>query len=149
MEASDVIAIVAVAVAAISALFALIANMRAKDALDLQTRIDERLREFQLVRWSANWNALAPGGAPTIWLRNTGVTSAVDVTLLVNTFAEEKLFHFNRVEPGDKVEAVFEAPDAVQAGFYFLRDAPYRVHWTSPRGNVHQVDGTISSGGEL
>ncbi|MBD8219667.1 hypothetical protein IFU40_13595 [Microbacterium sp. CFBP 13617] len=148
MDASDVIAVVAVGVAAVSAVIALVANMRSKDALDLQTRIDERQREFELVRWSASWNALAPDSAPTVWLRNTGLTPAVDVTLLVRTYVDEKLFRFDRVEPGEKVEAVFAAPDAAHAAFHFVRDSACRVHWSSPRGNVHDTDSAIKSSGQ-
>lgn len=152
--AAFVVAVLAVFAAGASAFYARgansradTANARAAEALDLQRRIDERQREFELVRWSASWNPLAPDNTPTVWLRNTGLTPAVDVTLLVKTFVDEKLFHFDRVDPGGKVEAVFGAPDAVNAAFHFVRESMCRVHWSSPHGNVHDTDANISSGG--
>lgn len=148
--AAFVVAVLAVLAAGASALYARgantradTANERAADALDLQKRIDDRQREFRLVRWSASWDPLAAADTPTVWLRNTGLTPAVDVTLLVKTFVDEKMFRFERVEPGEKVEAIFGAPDAAHAAFHFVRDSVCRVHWSSPRGEVHEIDAPI------
>ncbi|MEW1706973.1 hypothetical protein AB0230_07000 [Microbacterium sp. NPDC089190] len=120
---------------------AAVANDRAQEALDLQRRIDERAREFTDVRWEIDVDSAWSGGRFTgVAFRNVGLTPARDVTFVVEVdgWGTADVLTAEEVLPGYKAGFTSEA-----AAFWMDKNhdlvplhPPFRVHWSSPLGNV-------------
>lgn len=118
-----------------------VANERAREALDLQRLIDERAREFSDVRWELTVDREWSGGRFTgVAFRNVGLTPARDVTFIIEVegWATADVFIAAEVHPGYAAGFTSKA-----AGFWMEENESliplwpaYRVHWSSPLGNV-------------
>lgn len=141
-----IVAIVAVVAALASALYAHgankradVANQRASEALDLQRRIDERAREFRDVIWVFAWSPWSePGGPPLLDLTNGGLTTAVDVTLVIVLPSGQQAIHVGTVGPGETrmVEVNYAKPGPAHDHIELIRDPLFRLHWSSPLGHA-------------
>ncbi|MGC0371220.1 hypothetical protein [Microbacterium sp. SLBN-111] len=117
------------------------ANDRAREALDLQRRIDERAREFTDVRWEIKVDSSWSGGRYTgVSFRNVGLTSARDATFVIEVegWATPDVLTAEEVLPGYAAGFTSKA-----AAFWMDKNddlvplhPPFRVHWSSPLGNV-------------
>lgn len=145
--AALLVAVLAMGAAVASALYARganaradVANERATEALDLQRRIDERAREFVDVDWKLEVDRDWSGGRFTgVAFRNIGLTPAHDVTFVIDLpeFATE-VFKSDAVNPGYAAGFISDA-----TGWWMEKNRPsvpehppFRVHWSSPLGNV-------------
>lgn len=142
---SAIVAIGALVVAVIAERRAHAADARARDALDLQKTIDARQREFCDVSWSVGWDPFASARKPRIVIQNTGLTDAVDVTLVVETFIDRQMFTFDRIDAGENRGAVIDIKDEspTTAEFHLVRNGKYSVHWSSPLGSQFSVGQTL------
>lgn len=118
-----------------------VANEGAREALDLQRRIDERAREFIDVRWQLSVDREWSGGRFTgVTFRNVGLTPARNVTFIIEVegWATADVFTAEAVEPG------YAAGFISKAAAYWMEQnedliplrPAFRVHWSSPFGNV-------------
>lgn len=131
------------------------ANERAREALDLQRLIDERAREFRDVRWELKVDRDWSGGRFTgVSFRNVGLTPAHNATFIIEVegWATVDVFTADEVQPGYAAGFISNA-----TAFWMDKydDAmpshpPFRVHWSSPLGNVeeraHEGDGLFQLG---
>lgn len=117
-----------------------VANERAKEALDLQHLQDDRAREFRDVVWEASSNRVSDVGE-VFTLRNAGLTTARQVSLVVKLAGGERLFEFERVGPGES-KGVVTGPEArrdEEADPLWTLTPAYRVHWSSPKGLAAEI----------
>lgn len=143
--AGFVVAVFAAAGAVVAALYARGANHRAdeanrtaKEALDLQSRIDARDREFREVRWDGGYDVDSER-RPLFRLSNVGHTDAHSVSLLIAANGKpETLYPLGDIAAGNHADArLDERP--MQAGILelmILTDDHWRVHWSSPLGQA-------------
>jgi hypothetical protein len=107
----------------------------------LQKQIDARRREFRDVRWEAH---MGPDqAAPENWrfhLTNTGLTTACDVTLVVQLEADE-LHSCGDLAPGDSIDIhLMKAPEWHATQKPRLPVTPgHVIHWSSPAGESDEV----------
>lgn len=138
-----IVAILALAVGAASAAYARGANRRADAAnstaaaaLDLQAVIDARDREFRAVDWDADVVTL--NAVDALALTNTGDTDARSVTVVL-TLSRERETHAIGDVPA---KTTISIPSArltawmVEAREHEVVHPGYRVHWSSPLGQV-------------
>jgi|SRR6478736_6629179 len=145
MAASDVIALCAIVVAIVSVVVAVVANARAKDALDLQKRIDAREREFRDVTWSLSWSPwTGPSEKPALQLTNSGLTTATNVTLMITLPSSQQALRVGTIEPGETrtLEVEYDRPGPAHNHIELIRDPAYRLHWSSPLGHPDEVRAT-------
>lgn len=140
--AGFVVAALALIASFASALYALGANRRAdeanrtaKAALDLQSRIDEREREYRDVDWTADWDEQT-GFA----LANSGLTDATHVTLIMRGFHGAERHDLGDIPAGGSVavESVAAAAWIDENKQSMPLSPPYLVHWSSPLGVAEQ-----------
>ncbi|WP_162893188.1 hypothetical protein [Microbacterium halotolerans] len=144
--AAFVVAVVAAGAATVMAFLAHGANKRAQEALDHERRLDERHREFRDVSWHGKL-ARGDGRQPEFRLKNTGLTEAQDVVLLIVLLRDGTVrADFPRVGAGEVVRVSLVGKGTELALEEQLHDgeSPYRVHWASPKGHVddRRFDGT-------
>jgi hypothetical protein len=147
MDPSDLIAGVAVVIAGASALFAWTANRRAADALELQRSIDAREREFRDVSWGLSWSPWTRADeTPSLQLSNLGLTTAVDVTLVLLLPTMQQAIHVGTVEPGETrtVEIAYSKTGPAQEHVELIRDPIYRLQWSSPLGQPDEAMATAA-----
>lgn len=146
MSMSDLIAAIAVLMAIGSFIVAVLAYRRSSEAAALQSRIDEREREFREVSWHTGWRGdIEQDQTVILRLENTGLTSAVQVTLVLEMQGGDQAFHMGDIPAGDFADAHprTDLKGPVGAAFLALsgNGVAFRVHWSSPLGQV----GTFSS----
>lgn len=142
---SDWIAAASAVVAVGSLVAALVANLRAKDAVRLQQRIDEREREFRQVSWRSAWRGdIAPDESVVFRLENTGLTDARGVTLVVNMQGGQQAFRLGDIAAGGAAEArpqtSLVGPVAAAALALWGNGVGFGVHWSSPLGQVDSFE---------
>lgn len=111
------------------------ANRTSREALDLQSRIDQREREYRNVEWTATHDR--SGG---FTLTNSGLTDATQVTLVMRNFAGSERHDLGDIPAQSSVSVQSAAAAA------WMREAessmplspPYFVHWSSPLGVADQ-----------
>lgn len=112
------------------------ANRTSREALDLQSRIDQREREYRHVEWTAEYN----GGAG-FTLTNSGLTDATQVTLVLRHLEEPDERHDLGDIPAQgsvSVDSVAAAAWMSGAASTLPTSPPYFVHWSSPLGVADQ-----------
>ncbi|GAA3756160.1 hypothetical protein GCM10022240_06290 [Microbacterium kribbense] len=146
--AAFVIAVVAAAAAVALAFYAWGANTRADranrmtaEALDLQKRIDARAAEFSDVRWEGSHHLENQDGW-VFTLRHRGLTSAANVTLVVDTEPRSQIFELGTIEADEDRDVVTGPYRELKVREYGTK-VPWRVFWTSPLGTASKqvVDG--------
>lgn len=115
------------------------ANRTAERALDLQSRIDAREREFREVEWECDY-ALDDADRVVFRVKNSGHTDACQVTVVFGApgGTHEIARSVGDVASGKHVDVSVETEMRGQAAVevLLLQDTPYRVHWSSPLGQV-------------
>lgn len=111
------------------------ANVTAERALDLQSRIDAREREYRAVRWKGEWD-LDDAGRIVFRLTNTGHTPACSVTAVVTRDGDDVVRELGDVAAGAHGDVRISTQMTGQAAVEVLRrqDTPFEVHWSSPLG---------------
>lgn len=115
------------------------ANRTAEKALDLQSRIDAREREFREVEWDASYD-IGADEAIVFRVKNTGHTDACQVTVVFtapdgSTEIARSLGDIASGRHADvSVESEMTGQSAVEV--LLLQHYPWRVHWSSPLGQV-------------
>lgn len=144
---------IAGAVGAVVAVIALFvaggANARAKDANDLQKRIDDRSREFRDVRWRAGMQLSDDGSHTVFTLANHGLTDAQNVVVVIE-YSDRPREHYKlgTIEAGQWKPVESEGLQgwrAATAEAMPIHPA-FTVHWWSPLGTADEYtswEGTI------
>lgn len=120
------------------------ANAQAAEALALQHQVDARAREFRDVTWAMGWSPWTPADCPPqLQLRNGGTTHARAVTVLLSTPTHQELLTAGDIDAGDVVLMDVHDGKLGPGGNHIelVRDAIYRVHWTSPLGFAEESEG--------
>ncbi len=110
----------------------------ARQSLAMSTRVDERQREFRAVDWDATTN-LADEESPIAFeLTNRGDTDAMSVTLVLYLNPDMQTHALGDV-PARTTTSV-TSPELTEwmrgALEYEVVHPSYRVHWSSPLGQV-------------
>lgn len=146
--AALVVAILAMAAAGASALIAKgantradTANARAREALDLQKRIDDREREFRDVRWRGSVERHHGDGPDEFRLANEGLTQAESVVLVIEySDRPREDYHLGTVGAGEwkgvRSEGLAGWMSAVVVSMPVYPG--FTVHWSSPLGQVQE-----------
>lgn len=115
------------------------ANRTAERALDLQSRIDAREREFREVEWECDY-ALDEADNVVFRVKNSGHTDACQVTVVfwAPGGTHEVASGVGDVAAGTHtdVPVVTEMKGQAAVEVLLLQDTPYRVHWSSPLGQA-------------
>ena len=141
--AGFVVAVVAVLVAVGSVIYAARADRTAKDALNLQVAVDARQREFRSVVWEAESTADDEDPPNAFTLTNAGDTDAREVSVVLQLGWRERETHHLGDIPARETRTI--TSDAFAAWIVGARDheyvhPAYRVHWSSPLGQVDDQD---------
>lgn len=150
MLPTDWIGAVAGAVGALIAIGALIvamvansrstkANRIAQNALEIDSRVDERQREFRAVDWDA---AVMADETPLEFeLTNVGDTPAVSVTIVLHLGKERETHALGDIpaKTGAKVTSDRFIAWMTEAFDHEFVHPGYRVHWSSPLGQVSDI----------
>lgn len=144
--AGFVVAVLAAVGAVVAALYAGGANRRADEAnrtaakaLDLQSRIDAREREFREVMWTCDYELDADENI-VFRVKNTGHTDARQATVVfwAPGGTHEIMRNIGDIPAGAfadaSVETEMKGQTAVEV--LLLQDTAYRVHWSSPLGHA-------------
>lgn len=150
MLATDGIGAGAGAVGALMAIGALIvamvansrsteANRIARTALEIESRVDERQREFRAVEWDAV--VVADKTPLEFELRNVGDTPAVSVTIVLHLGKERETHALGDIAAKTDAKLTSDKFDAwmTEAFDHEVVNPGYRVHWSSPLGQVSDV----------
>lgn len=115
------------------------ANRTAERALDLQSRIDAREREFREVEWECDY-ALDDADNVVFRVKNSGHTNACQVTVVFWAPGEthEIASGVGDVDAGAHIDVAVETEMRGRSAIevLLLQDTPYRVHWSSPLGQA-------------
>lgn len=135
---SDIIAALAIFVAIASVIVAIVANIRSKDALALQSRIDERDREFRAVEWDTSVASKVDGVATKYVLTNVGDSDAKSVTTVLHLNPDREVHHLGDIPA--KHSVTITSPRFTdwmrEAVEHEVVNPSARVHWSSPLGQV-------------
>jgi hypothetical protein len=135
---SDIIAVLAIFVAIASVIVAIVANIRAKEALALQSRIDEREREFRAVEWDTSVPLKVDGVATEFILTNVGDSDARSVTAVLHLNPDREVHHVGDIPA--KHSVTITSPQFTdwmrEAVEHEVVNPSARVHWSSPLGQV-------------
>ena len=115
------------------------ANRIARNALEIESRVDERQREFRAVDWDAV--VTADEESLVFELRNVGDTPAVSVTIVLQLGKERDTHALGDISPKASVKVTSDNFAAWMTGALehdFVHPG-YRVHWSSPLGQVSDV----------
>jgi hypothetical protein len=120
-----------------------VANERARNAYNLQVRIDDRDREFRMVSWGVE-----PGDddeARSITITNVGLSEARSVTMVVFLGGDHEVVEFPVLRKGDSVTVSSPRMQAwLKAAWeYEVLTPKVMVHWSSPLGKASHA--TINS----
>jgi hypothetical protein len=115
------------------------ANRIARNALEIESRVDERQREFRAVEWDAI--VMADETPLEFELRNTGDTPAVSVTIVLHLGKERETHELGNIaaKSGAKVTSDKFVAWMTEAFDHEVVNPGYRVHWSSPLGQVSDV----------
>lgn len=114
------------------------ANRISRKAFDRESLIDDRQREFRAVAWEASVDNDETTGSLAFELRNVGDTQAVAVTVVLHLFQDRETYKL-----GD-IPARGAAKITSEGLIHWMRRARerdffhpgFRVHWSSPLGQV-------------
>lgn len=144
--AGFVVAVLAAVAAVVAALYAGGANRRADEAnrtaekaLDLQSRIDAREREFREVEWDCEY-ALDDAENVVFRVTNVGHTDACQVTVIFWSpdGTHEIVRTLGDIAVGAHADVGVKTEMRGQSAVELLlfRDTHWRVHWSSPLGHA-------------
>lgn len=111
-----------------------VANERARNAYNLQVRIDDRDREFRMVSWGVE-----PGdddGARSITITNVGLSDARSVTMVLFLSDDHEVVECPVIRKGESVTVSSPRLSAwLEAAWeYEVLTPKVMVHWSSPLG---------------
>jgi len=149
MGVGDVVALLAAGVAVWAVIVAHSANGRAREANDLQRRIDERAREYCDVEWDAPLAVPdSSDSPPALRLKNIGSTDAKDVLLILAIAGRRRTLRAGDIDAGQFGDVLIpDVPEdiagALGAAVFNQFEFGYTLHWSSPLGApaTHVVPG--------
>lgn len=113
-----------------------VANERARNAYNLQVRIDDRDREFRMVSWGVE--PKDDDGARSIAITNVGLSEARSVTMVLFLSDDHEVVESPVLRKGESVTVSTPRLSAwLKAAWeYEVLTPKVMVHWSSPLGKA-------------
>jgi len=117
------------------------ANRIAQTALDIESRVDDRQREFRAVEWDAGVAAEDSGQTFRFELRNAGDTDAIGATVVLQLTPDRETHQLGNIPAKNVAVITSDSLDnwMREAVVHEVVHPAYRVHWSSPLGQVSDI----------